>query len=67
MTNLAIDLLLLKVILVNFGAILKDNIYLKSVKEFKRNRLFCSKSFSNPYCIIWQQFSSKGTKDLENN
>ena len=52
MTNLAIELLVLTVVLVNSGAILTANIYSKSVKEFKRNRLFCSKSFSNPYCII---------------
>jgi len=52
MTNLAIELLVLTVVLVNFGAILTANIYSKSVKEFRRNRLFCSKSFSNPYCII---------------
>ena len=53
MTNLAMELLVLTVVLVNFGAILTANIYSKSVKEFKRNRLFCSKSFSNPYCVIW--------------
>jgi len=52
MTNLAIELLVLTVVLVNFGAILTANIYSQSVNEFKRKRLFCSKSFSNPYCII---------------
>ena len=52
MTNLAIELLLLTVFLVNFGAILTAKTYSKSLKEFKRNRLFCSESFSNPYCII---------------
>ena len=52
MTNLGIELMLLTVILVNFGTILTANIYSKSVKKFKRNRLFCSGSFSNPYCII---------------
>ncbi len=52
MNNLAIELMLLTAVLVNFGAILTSNIYSKSVKEFKRNRLFCSKSFSNPYCVI---------------
>ena len=56
MTNLAIEILLLAVVLVNFGAILTANIYSKSVKEFKRNKLFCSKSFSNPYCILWAKF-----------
>ena len=52
MTNLAMELLILTLVLVNFGAILTANIYSKSVKEFKRNRLFCSKSYSSPYCII---------------
>ena len=52
MTNLAIELLVLTVVLVNFGAILTANIYSRSVEEFKRNRLFCGKSFSNPYCIV---------------
>ena len=53
MTNLAIELLVLTVVLVNFGAILTANIYSKSLENHKRNRLFCRKSFSNPYCIIW--------------
>ena len=52
MTNLAMELLLLTVVLINLGAILTANIYSKSLEEHKRNRLFCRKSFSNPYCII---------------
>ena len=52
MTNLAMEVLFLTVVLVNFGAIVTANIYSKSVKAFKGNRLFCGKSFSNPYCII---------------
>ncbi len=52
MTNLTIQLLFLILFLVNFGVILTANIYSKSVKELKRNRLFCSQSYSNPYCII---------------
>ena len=52
MTNLAIDLLLLIVVLVNFGAILTANIYSKLVKEIQRKRLFCNESISNPYCIF---------------
>ena len=52
MTNLALEVLILIVILINFGAILTAIIYSKSFKENKRNSLFCSKSFSNPYCII---------------
>ena len=52
MTNLAIELLLLILVLVNFGAILTAKIYLQSLKEIQRKRLFCSKSISNPYCIF---------------
>ncbi len=52
MTNLSITILVLTVLLVNFGAILTSNIYLKSIKELQRKKLFCGKSFSNPYCII---------------
>ena len=53
MTNLAIELLLLIVFLVNFGAILTAKIYSQSVKEIQRKRLFCSESISNPYCVFW--------------
>ena len=42
MTNLAIELLMLSVVLVNFGAILTATIYSQSVKEIQRKRLFCS-------------------------
>ena len=52
MSNLAIDLILLIVVLVNFGAILTAKIYSKSVKEIQRKRLFCSESIGNPYCIF---------------
>ena len=52
MTNLAIELLLLIIILVNFGAILTAKIHLQSVKEIQRKRLFCSESISNPYYIF---------------
>ncbi len=52
MTNLAIDLPLLNVFLINFGAILTANIYSQSVREIQRKRLFCSESISNPYCIV---------------
>ena len=51
MSNLAIELLLLSVVLVNFGAILTAKIYSQSVKEIQRKRLFCSESISNPYCL----------------
>ena len=52
MTNLSIEILALTVLLVNLGAILTANIYLKSVKELQRKKLFCGRSFSNPYCVI---------------
>ena len=51
MINLAKELLILPVVLVNFRAILKANIYAQSVKEIQRKKLFCSVSISNPYCI----------------
>ena len=54
MTNLAVELLLLTVVLVNFGAILTANIYSQSVREIQCKRLFCSESISNPYCIVWK-------------
>ena len=53
MTNLAIELLLLIIILVNFGAILTSKIYSQSLKEIQRKRIFCRESISNPYCIFW--------------
>jgi len=52
MTNLAIELLFSTVVLVNFGAIITAKIYSKSVKEIQLNKLFCSESISNPYCIV---------------
>ena len=52
MTNLSIEILVLTVLLINLGAILTSNIYLKSIKQLNRKRLFCGKSLSNPYCIV---------------
>ena len=52
MTNLSVEILVLTVLLINLGAILTYNIYLKSIKELQRKRLFCGKSLSNPYCIV---------------
>jgi len=52
MTNLAIELLLLIVVLVNFGTILTAKIYSQSVKEIQLKRLICSESIRNPYCIF---------------
>ena len=53
MTNLAIELLMLIVVLVNLGAILTAKIYSQSLKEIQRNRQFYRESISNPYCIFW--------------
>ncbi len=52
MTNLSLVLLVLTVLLVNLGAILTVNIYIRSIKELQRRQLFCGKSLTNPYCII---------------
>ena len=52
MTNLAIELFLLIIVLINFGKILTAKIYSQSVKEIHRKRLFCSESISNPYCVF---------------
>ena len=52
MTNLAIEILLLSVVLVNFGEILTAKIYSKSAKEIQHKRLFCSESITNPYCVF---------------
>ena len=65
MTNLAIELLLLILVLVNFGAIFTAKIYSQSVKEIQRKRLFCSESISNPYCIFWQIYSKLINLKLE--
>ena len=46
------ELILLIVVLVNFGAILTAKIYSQSVKEIQRERLFCDEYISNPYCIF---------------
>jgi len=52
MTNLAIELILLIVVLVNFGVITTAKIYSQSLKEIQHKRFFCSESISNPYCIF---------------
>ena len=52
MTNLSVAILVLTSFLINLGAILTANIYLRSIKELQRKKLFCGKSLSNPYCII---------------
>ena len=50
--TLAIKLLLLIVVLVNFGAIHKAKISSQSVKEIQRKKFFCSESIIKPYCIF---------------
>ena len=52
MTNLAIELLLLIVVLVNYGLILIPKIYSQSVKKIHFKRQFCSESIDNQYCIF---------------
>ena len=52
MTNLSMLILVLTALLINLGAILTANIYIRSIKELQRKQLFCGKSLSNPYCII---------------
>ena len=52
MINLAIELVLLIIVLVNLGAILTANIYSQSVREIQCKRFFCIESMSDPYCIF---------------
>ncbi len=52
MTNLSLVILVLTALLINLGAILTANIYIRSIKELQRKQLFCGKSLSNPYCVI---------------
>ena len=52
MTNLAIELPLLIIVLINFGTILTTKIYSQSEKEIQRNRLFYSESISSPDCFF---------------
>ena len=52
MNALPIELLLLTLVLVNFRAIYTANIRSKSVKEFKRNRLYSSISLGNSCSIM---------------
>jgi len=52
MTNLSMLILVLTALLINLGAILTANIYIRSIKELQRKQLFCGRSLSNPYCII---------------
>jgi len=52
MTNLALEILVLTVVLVNLGEILTSNIYDGSKRSLQRKKLFCGNSLSNPYCII---------------
>ncbi len=52
MTNPAIELLILIIVLVNFGTILIAKIYSQSVKEIQRKRLFCSESINKASCFF---------------
>ena len=52
MTNLSVVILVLTALLINLGALLTANIYIRSIKELQRKQLFCGRSLSNPYLII---------------
>ena len=66
MTNLAIEILVLTVVLVNFGAILTANIYDSSKRALQRRKLFCGNTLSNPYCII-QRLSCEVMQGIADN
>ena len=52
MTNLGLELLILTVLLIYFGVFMTQSIYRKYEKAYLRKTIFCSKSQSDPYCII---------------
>ena len=52
MTNLGLELLILTVLLIYFGVFMTQSIYRKYEKVYLRKTIFCSKSQSDPYCII---------------
>ena len=52
MTNLGIELLILTVLLIDFGVFMTQSIYRKYEKAYLRKTIVCSKSQSDPYCII---------------
>ena len=59
MTNLAIELLLLTVVLVNFGAILTANIYSKSVKELNAINYFVVNLSAIPFALFDKSLTNK--------
>ena len=52
MTNLGLDLLILSVLLICFGVFITQSIYKQYEKAYLRETIFCSKSQSDPYCIL---------------
>ena len=52
MTNLGLELLMLTVLLIYFGVFMTQSIYKQYEKAYLRKTIFCSKSQSDPYCII---------------
>lgn len=52
MSNISVLILVLTVFLLNLGAILTSDIYLRSIKKFQRRKLFCGNSLINPYHIV---------------
>ena len=52
MTNLGLELLILTVLLIYFGVFMTQSIYRKYEKDYLRKTIFCSKSQSDPYCIV---------------
>ena len=52
MTNLGLELLILTMLFIYFGVFITQNIYDQYEKAYLRQKIFCSKSQSDPYCII---------------
>ena len=52
MTNLGLELLILTMLLIYFGVFITQKIYNEYEKAYLRKNIFCSKSQSDPYCII---------------
>ncbi len=52
MTNLGLELLILTVSLIYFGVFITQNLYEQGKRAHLRKNNFCSKSITNPYCIV---------------
>ena len=51
MTNLGLEILILTILLINFGVFTTQNFYQQGMKAHLHKNIFCVKSHSNPYCI----------------